>query len=236
MTSNRLIAPDSSPMIEAYAPVSAIRKAYGIFSYFYGPLAEPLEGKPRALAIQRAHIGPQDKVLDVAIGPGITLLEILGRVDRGNIVFGVDISPRMIRVSSRRVRAAGYANIDLREADARRLPFPDDSFDVLFNTYMLDLIPLDDMSRVLGEFHRVLRLGGRLVLVNLSKPDGDRRTWGERLYQTLPRSWVPYVTGGCRPVLMESTVRDTGFTNVQREFVPNIVPSEIVTGEKIERR
>lgn len=219
-------------VIEAYAPIAAIRKAYNIFSFVYGPLGGPLEGKPRLLALDRAQLRPDDKVLDVAVGPGLTLIEVLKRVDRTNVVFGVDLSPRMLDVSRKRVRAAGYSNIDLREADARQLPFPDESFDVVFNSYMLDLIPRGDMSHVLQEFRRVLRPNGRLVLVNLSKPDKDRRTWGERLYQALPKAWVPYVTGGCRPVLMRDAVVETGFIDVHREFVRNIVPSEIVTARK----
>ncbi len=220
------------PMIEAHAPVAAIRKAYNIFSYVYGPLGGPLEGKPRMLALERAQLAPDDKVLDVAIGPGLTLIEVLKRVRRTNIVFGVDLSPRMLEVSAKRVRASGYSNIDLREADARHLPFPDRSFDVVFNSYMLDLIPLGDMPAVLHEFHRVLRPNGRLILVNLSKSNEHERTWGERLYRALPKAWVPYVTGGCRPVLMRNAVADAGFADVHREFVRNIVPSEIVTARK----
>src|SRR3989304_6153608 len=141
-----------STMIEAKAPTHRIRRAYNVWSYFYGPLVAPFEHKPRMLGLEKAGIQPQDKVLEVAVGPGVTLTEILKRVDRATVVYGVDLSPRMLEKARRRVSAAGYANLDLREADTRQLPFPDDTFDVLYNSYMLDLIPLQDMPVVLGEY------------------------------------------------------------------------------------
>jgi demethylmenaquinone methyltransferase/2-methoxy-6-polyprenyl-1,4-benzoquinol methylase len=219
-------------MIEAAAPTAPIRRAYDFYSRVYGTLAAPLERRPRMEALAALDVRPQDRVLEVAVGPGATLLEILKRVDRGTVVHGVDLSPKMLARSRRLAEAAGYTNIDLREADARRLPFPDESFDVLYNSFMLDLMPLSDMPLVLAEFRRVLRPAGRLALVNLSKRDGGSRSWYERLYASLPRHWVPYVLGGCRPVLMEQLVRQASFCDVSREFVRHVVPSEIVLARK----
>lgn len=138
----------------------------------------------------------------------------------------------MLAKARRRVTKAGYANIDLQEADARSLPFPDATFDVLFNSYMFDLLPLGDMPVVLGEFHRVLKSGGRLVLVNMSKEFPDKRTWWEGLYEMIPSRWAAYLLGGCRPVLMEPFVREVGFCEVKREFIRGLLPSEIVTARK----
>jgi len=218
-------------MMEAKAATHRIRRAYNLWSYFYGGLLAPLEHKPRMLGLEKAGIQPQDRVLEVAVGPGATLTEILKRVDRTTVVCGVDLSPKMLEKARRRVSAAGYANLDLREADTRELPFPDGVFDVLYNSYMLDLIPLGDLPVILGEFRRVLKPGGRLVLVNMSKEDGSGRTWWERLYRWLPARWVPYLLGGCRPVLVEGLVSEAGFREVKREYVHHIIPSEIVTAQ-----
>lgn len=219
-------------MIEAVAPSERIRRAYNLFSYFYGTVIAPLERRPRMEALKRAGIQPKDKILEVAVGPGATLLEIVKKVERTNVVCGVDLSPKMLEKSRRLVSAAGYSNIDLREADARQLPFPDNTFDALYNSYMLDLIPLKDMPVVLGQFRRVLKPGGRLVLVNMSKKNGSIRTWLERVYMQLPEPLVPYLLGGCRPVLMESLVKDAGFYDIRREFIHNIISSEIVIAKK----
>jgi len=219
-------------MIEAKASTQSIRRAYDFFSLFYGALAAPLERKPRMLGLEKAGIEPHDKVLEVAVGPGATLTEILKRVDRTTVVHGVDLSPKMLEKARRRVSAAGYANLDLQEADARQLPFPDETFDVLYNSYMLDLIPLGDLPVVLGEFRRVLKSGGRLVLVNMSKENEGVLTWYERLYQRLPARLVPYLLGGCRPALAENLVKEAGFCEVTRDYIRHRLPSEIVTARK----
>ncbi len=219
-------------MIEAKSSTEQVRRVYDLWSQFYGPLAELFERRPKMMALDRAAIQPQDTVLEVAVGPGKMLLEILKKVDGMDIVHGVDLSPRMIEQARRVVTAAGYSNFDLREADARSLPFSNDSFDVLYNSYMLDLIPSADMPIVLGEFRRVLKPGGRLVLVSLTKENSDERSWWERAYQLLPSSLETYIFGGCRPVLMQELVVRQGFCDVRREFVHQLMPTEIVTAKK----
>jgi len=219
-------------MIEAQAPTASIRKSYNLSSHIYGWLAAPFERKPRQMGLERLAIQPSEKVLEVAVGPGVNLVEILARVDKTNCVCGIDLSPKMLAKARRRVQKAGHANIELQEGDARKLPFAAETFDVLFNSYMLDLIPLADLPMVLTEFKRVLKPGGRLALVNMSKPDAGTRTWWESLYRWTPKSWIPYLLGGCRPVLMEDVAKEVGFQDVHRVFVPHILPSEILTARK----
>jgi demethylmenaquinone methyltransferase/2-methoxy-6-polyprenyl-1,4-benzoquinol methylase len=212
-------------MIEAPADTGKIIKSYSWMSKIYF-LASFLEKKPRMRSIELAQIKPTDKVLEVAVGVGYSLVEILKRVDRTNTVYGVDLTPAMVEKARKLATKHGYTNFDLREADARRLPFPDETFDVLYNSYMLNLIPIGDFPIVLKEFHRVLKKGGRLVLLNFTKKD-ERPVFYEKVYKR-----VPYLLGGCRPVLMESFVKEVGFKDVRGE-VPKLFPSllsEIVTG------
>lgn len=219
-------------MIEAKAPVSAVRRAYDLYSRFYDRLIAPSERKARMRGLDRAAIRPGESVLEVAVGPGPTLPEIVRRVGPDGSVSGVDLSPRMLRAAGRKLRAAGCRDVDLRLADARALPFPDESFDVLFNSYMLDLIPLAELAPVLGEFRRVLKPEGRLALVNMSKQDEHRVTLLERAYRILPAWVTTYLMGGCRPILMRDLVREAGFEDVRREFLPRPLPSEVVVGRK----
>ncbi len=218
-------------MIEAIAPTEEIRRSYDFSSHFYGWVAAPFEHIPRMIGLDRAAINPSDKVLEVAVGPGNTFVEILKRVDRKNIVCGVDLSSNMLAKTQQRATRANLTHFELVQADTRQLPHADRSFDVLYNSFMLDLIPLSDMPKILAEFRRVLKPGGRLVLVNMSKPNTSI-TWWEHLYRRCPHAWVPYVLGGCRPVLMEKPVHEADFTNVQRQFVPHVMPSEVVVATK----
>ena len=137
-----------------------------------------------------------------------------------------------LKLTESLLRREGYSNVDLREADCRNLPFADNSFDVLYNGYMLDLIPLTDMPSILSEYKRVLKPGGRLVLLNMSKKDDQTITLYEKLYMKLPASFVLNYMGACRPVLMEQHIREVGFQDVEREYIGSIIPSEIVTGFK----
>lgn len=219
-------------MIEAQAPTEAIRRAYDLVSWFYGWVAAPLERKARMAGLDEVAVRPGEKVLEVAVGPGATFVEILRRVGPGGAVTGVDISPRMLDQTRRRALRAGWPEADVKEADARQLPFADGTFDVLYNSYMLDLIPLGEMPVVLGEFLRVLKPGGRLALVNLSKRIAGRRTLYERFYEALPRRWVPYVAGGCRPVVMTAAVERAGFRDLTYRFVSGLLPAEVVIARK----
>lgn len=218
-------------MIEAQAPLEAIRRAFDLWSRVYG-LALPFERKARMLGLDEVAVRSGEKVLEVAVGIGATFVEILRRAGLGGEVTGVDLSPRMLDKTRRRALRAGWTEVDVKEADARRLPFADGTFDVLFNSFMLDLIPLAEFPVVLGEFLRVLRPGGRLALVNMSKPVAGQRTFYERLYEALPRRWVPYITGGCRPVFTSGAVERAGFRDLRRQFVPGLMPAEVVIARK----
>lgn len=108
-------------------------------------------------------LGPKDDLLDVGTGPGEYPNRLsrqglrVASVYRGRLV-GVDTSEGMIA----RARAAG-TDVEFRVADAQALPFRDGSFDVVTARHMLYHVA--DVDRALREMHRVLRPGGRLVVV-----------------------------------------------------------------------
>lgn len=201
-----------------------IKKAYTFLSKIYSSV-NPLVKKVRARSIELASIQPDDRILEVAVGMGDSFLEFLKRVDSKNKVYGVDLTPAMLNKTRRLATEKGFSNFDLKETDGRRLPFPDETFDVLYNSYVLNYIPLTDFPVVFGEFKRVLKKGGRLVSVNLSKKD-DSLVFYERVYNLIPFAW------GGRPVLIEPYLKQAGFREVKREMLLHILPSEIVTALK----
>lgn len=219
-------------MIEAVTPTETIRRAYDFASAFYGAIYAPIERKPRLRGVTLANIQATDCVLEVAFGTGATLVELLQRVSRTNIVYGVELSPKMLAKAQQVVKAVGYTNINLQVADTHHLPFPDGMFDVLYNSYMFDLLPLADIPIVLAEFRRVLKPTGRLVLVNMSKQDDTGINAYERLYSRLPPRLVSYLLLGCRPVLLQNLVVAAGFQHVAREYMRHTMPSEIIVAHK----
>lgn len=219
-------------MIEAKKyNMSAVKKAYDARSWLYSKLVAPFEHKNHLTAIEMAGIQPGENVLEVAVGPGMTFVELAKHVGKDTMLYGVDISTNMLQLTRQRLHAQGFSKFELREADSRNLPFEENSFDVVYNGYMLDLIPLADIPQILAEFKRVLRTGGRLVLLNMSKKD-DTMTFREKLYEYLPSTFVLYGVGGCRPVLMEKMVKDVGYRQTTRTYLGGRSPSEIVIAVK----
>jgi len=109
----------------------------------------------RAWATERAR----GDVLEVAVGTGLNV----PLYEPGLELTGVDLSPAMLALARQRAAEAGR-RVDLREGDAHRLPFDDASFDTVVCTFSLCNIP--DLRGALTEMRRVLRPGGRLVLVD----------------------------------------------------------------------
>lgn len=101
----------------------------------------------------------EGETLEVAVGTGLNL----PLYNEGVRLTGIDLSPEMLAIAGRRAEQLAV-DVDLREADAHRLPFADSSFDTVVCTYSLCNIP--DAALAVTEMGRVLRPSGKLVLVD----------------------------------------------------------------------
>ncbi len=185
-------------------------------------------------AIQLASIQPGMHVLEVACGTGRATLELAKQVGPEGKLDALDLSQAMLDQASKKISENGLNDrVFLRTGNALHLPFPDAVFDVLYNSYMFDLVAVDQFAAILSEFRRVLKPGGRLVLVNMSK-EKPGRTFYETMYGVV--RLIP-----CRPVVMDSFVREAGFNEVQRfyrtsytAFLPLPFGTEIITAHRPE--
>ena len=99
---------------------------------------------------------------------------------------------------------------------------------MLVNSYMFDLIAYDQMNAVLKEFKRVIKKGGRLVLVNMTV--GER--FGSGIYNLIYRL-SPKLIGGCRAVQLSGKLREHGFVVKLREYHQQLLlPSEVIIAHK----
>ena len=117
-----------------------------------------------------AHLRPGMRVLDVGCGPGSITLDLAQRVAPGEVV-GIDASASVIASARAAAEAAGDSRTRFETADATRLPFDADAFDVVHAHQVLQHVP--DPVGVLRELRRVTRPGG-LVAVRDSDYEGFR--------------------------------------------------------------
>jgi demethylmenaquinone methyltransferase/2-methoxy-6-polyprenyl-1,4-benzoquinol methylase len=135
----------------------------------------------RGAALERAGLKAGMKVLDVGIGTGLVAREAVRIVGDARLVTGLDPSPSMMA-------QANLPGVNLVEGFAESLPFPDASFDFLSMGYALRHI--SDLSAAFREFHRVLKPGGKLCLLEISCPASSL---GKFILKNYMRRWVPLV-------------------------------------------
>ncbi len=116
-------------------------------------------------AMELCAVRPGERVLDVATGTGDLAFAEAAAVGPEGHVVGVDSCAPMLEVARQRQRGA----IDFQDGDAMDLQFPDASFDVV--TIGFGLRNVADRDRALREFGRVLRPGGRLMVLDFSTPN-----------------------------------------------------------------
>jgi ubiquinone/menaquinone biosynthesis C-methylase UbiE len=198
-------------------------KLAGIYD-FWGKLTE---SRARRRAIELAAIRDGENILEVAVGTGLAFYEIVKRNPHGNNL-GVDLSQGMLEKAKRRMEKLPGANYRLSLGTAFNLPADSQSFDLLVNNYMFDLIPFSDMDKVLLEFMRVLKPGAKLILVNMTID----HTFGSRLYEFIYRI-SPKLLGGCRGVKLANKLKQHTFTVETRETYHQLLfPSEVILARK----
>ena len=203
-------------------------QAYDRLSRVYDLLAGPFEKKFRDHALKLLRIGEGEEVLEVGFGTGDSLRQIAELVGPAGKVCGIDISPGMKGVAEARLARAGLLDrVELRRGDATELPFEDNRFDASFMSFTLELFDTPHIPRVLAEIKRVLKPGGRLAVVSMSKENGDSLL--VTLYEKLHSAFPQYID--CRPIYLEQSLTEAGFeiTHTERQSFFGL-PGETVVG------
>lgn len=184
----------------------------------------------RRRALELARLGENGRALDVGTGTGDFALALLARSPRTATVTGVDISTGMLDVAERRAARAGVGErYERLVASVESLPFGDGAFDVATAGFVIRNV--GDIPKGLREMRRVLRPGGRAVILDLHTPRNPivRRLYrgfsflSPRLaaalgsdpeaYRYLPRSIEAFHD----PETLAALLRDAGFSPVRFE-------------------
>lgn len=151
--------------------------AAGVYDLLAPVMTLGQEGRYRRRALRLLGLRGHEHILDIGCGTGV-LTRLLARElgDKANsLVVGIDAAPKMIRVA--RQHAARIPNIRFDVGVAEALPYPDASFDGAVSTFFYHHIDAELKRRSLAELRRVLKQGGRLVIVDVDVP----YTWFGRL-------------------------------------------------------
>ena len=200
-------------------------------SMVYNCLTGAFERKYAEMGLERLSVKEGETVLEIGFGSGHCLRRIAESVGRTGKAFGVDISSGMLEATRIRLDKAGLLNrVELYCGDAVTLPYDENTFDAVFMSFTLELFDTPEIPRVLKEVRRVLKLGGRLGVVSMSKENGESRFL--RLYEWAHKKWPAYVD--CRPIYAEQSLSGAGYEIEKKEILKllRFLPIEIVVAVK----
>jgi arsenite methyltransferase len=147
---------------------------------------------------------PGERVLDIGSGPGFLAEEMAAEVGPEGRVCGVDPSESMLAIARGRATGVEYA-----AGDAVALPYADEAFDAVIATQVYEYVP--DMPAALAEARRVLRLGGRLLILDT---DWDSVVWHssdrDRMLRVLEK-WNDHLAHPYLPRVLPRLLREAGF-------------------------
>ena len=170
-------------------------------------------------------LSPDDeRILDIGCGTGRFATRVLERFSACS-VWGLDFCGGMLSQAREREQAAG-GRFHLVQGDSERLPFADDSFDVITCSHSFHHYPRQD--RVVADMHRVLRPGGRLLII-----DGDRdRPWGFLIFNVivvLMEGAVNHLTGKA----FRDLYTRVGFDQVLQQRHTGFLPFLLTVGRAV---
>jgi arsenite methyltransferase len=172
----------------------------------------------RRVLIEALELSPGERALDIGSGPGLLACDLAAALGPAGAVVGVDPSESMLAIAARRDVGPDSAPITFRTGDAGALPFDDESFDVAVSTQVYEYV--EDMPGALAEARRVLRPGGRLLVLDT---DWDSVVWHSRDPARMRRvlaAWDEHLVDPYLPRRLGRLLTDAGLRVTRRAVVP----------------
>jgi demethylmenaquinone methyltransferase/2-methoxy-6-polyprenyl-1,4-benzoquinol methylase len=205
------------------------RKFYDKIAPCYDLLAERSEQPIRETAFDMLSPAPGERILEIGFGTGHLLSHIAERVGEEGRVYGVDISPEMLRLTELVLDAKKLnSRVELACGDAISLPFDDDMMDAVILCFTLELFDTPEIPQVLAECNRVLRPNGRIVVAALSK-EGKPQLVG-KAFEWTHRHFPNFMD--CRPIHLEQAIEEAGFIIGADQLEHSWMPVEIILAHK----
>lgn len=199
MTGGPLFDPDASRKLEAvYQTPDVVAQRHTVL---------------KALVLK-----PGERVLDVGSGPGLLVAEMAEQVGPTGHVTGVDIAESMVMIARQRCAKEPIRNrTTIIQGNATDLPFPDATFDAAVSTQVYEYVP--EVEAALEELHRVLRAGGRALILDT---DWDSVVWhahDRARMQRILTAWKQRFADPYLPRTLTSRLRGVGFEVRRRDVL-----------------
>jgi len=205
------------------------RAFYDKIAGVYDLLAERSEQPIRQEGMKMLDARPGETILEIGFGTGHSLIDLARAVDASGRVLGIDLSEKMAQASEKLAREKGLdGRIELVCGDALHLPYADGTVDGAFMSFTLELFDTPEIPSVLAECRRVLKAGGRIVVVGMSRvsPNGLMT----EVFEWTHRHFPNYLD--CRPILVRRALEDAGFEVSGCKIMKMWINVEVVRGVK----
>jgi ubiquinone/menaquinone biosynthesis C-methylase UbiE len=207
------------------------RLSYNRLSRWYDMISGNTEKKYRDWGLEKLSAQPGEKILEIGFGTGHCLVSLAKAVGQNGRVIGLDISDGMLAIARERLQKEGLGErVELHLGDAATLgSINAGTLDGVFMSFTLELFDNPEIPRVLQECQRVLKPGGRLAVVSMTKTDPPGVA--VRLYEWFHEYMPNYAD--CRPIFARQAMEQSGFKieNVSLSSMWGL-PVEIVLGSK----
>lgn len=182
------------------------------------------EAKYRKKAISQLRLKPGDTAVEIGCGTGLNFKYVEQFIGASGNLIGVDITEAMLVEAESRVINNGWENVRLIQSDAVKFPFPA-NVNGVYSTFALTLVP--EYERIIARASRALVDGGRMVILDLKKPE-QWPDWSVRLGVTITKPFGVSVDLAERKPweVMHSYFRSVTVTDLYGGFV------YIAVGEK----
>ena len=170
-----------------------------------------------------------DVVLDIGCGAGVDLCVASLITGEKGSVFGVDVTPAMVKKAKHHVNLANITNVTVIEGSGEKLPFDDKSIDVVISNGAINLAP--SKEQVFSEIHRVLKNKGQLLFADMIKDNNHSR---KSCCST--DSWADCVAGTLGSEELIKMLSDVGFIDVQLVNINHYKTAESTVGATFSAR
>lgn len=174
--------------------------------------------------VKFAHLEKGETVVDLGSGGGIDVFLSANMVGRSGRVIGIDMTEEMLERARKNAKKGGYANVEFRKGDIEeRIPVDGNSADVVISNCVINLTT--DKAKTFKEIHRILKIGGRIVISDLvadREPDSiDLEMWSSCVDGAMARD--DYL----------ASIRKVGFKEISVLEERQFMDGEPVNGRRI---